>query len=79
MDSLFNMIIILVLIIIILHNKDFSELINNYFMQTTLDKYFSSIKSHKIINLNIITRIFLKKRKIGLGMMIKREACYEIK
>ena len=43
-DSLFNMTIILALIVLIIHRKDFSEVKNNLFRQTTLDKYFDSIK-----------------------------------
>ena len=43
-DSLFNMTIILALIALIIHRKDFSEVKNTLFRQTTLDKYFNSIK-----------------------------------
>ena len=43
-DSLFNMTIILALIALIINRKDFSEIKNTLFRQTTLDKYFDSIK-----------------------------------
>ena len=43
-DNLFNMTIILALIALIIHRKDFSEVKNTLFRQTKLDKYFNSIK-----------------------------------
>ena len=43
-DSLFNMTIILAIIIIIIHNKYFSEVKYTLFKQTTLDKYFNLTK-----------------------------------
>ena len=43
-DSLFNMTIILAIIIIIIHNKYFSEVKDTLFKQTTLDKYFNLTK-----------------------------------
>ena len=43
-DNLFNMTIILSLIALIIHRKDVSEVKNTLFRQTTLDKYFNSIK-----------------------------------
>ena len=43
-DSLFNMTIILALIALIIHRKDFSEVKYTLFRQTTLDKYYNSIK-----------------------------------
>ena len=43
-DSIFNMRIILALIIIIFHQKDFSEVNDTLFRQATLDTYFKSIK-----------------------------------
>ena len=44
LDIIFNMAIILALIIIIFQKNDFSEVKDALFRQTTLDKYFNSIK-----------------------------------
>ena len=44
LDSILDMTIILALIVLIIHRKDFSEVKNTLFRQTTLDKYFDSIK-----------------------------------
>ena len=43
-DSLFNMALILGLIIILIHKKDFDEAKETLLKQSTLDKYFNSFK-----------------------------------
>ena len=43
-SSLFNMIIILGLIIVIIHQKEFEKGKNSVLKQTTLDQYFNIVK-----------------------------------